>query len=146
MHIFIDSSVNPIEKKSVGCYLVLDTLDVVDSEEFPNNIICDLKTIQLKTTSSTDAELELALYVLDRYGMNNNTIYTDCNNLYNLKNRNYSPTHTKACTYDKLKELLVKTNIVKVKGHNKKELQINKYDVIFSYVDKQARKNLRLRN
>lgn len=143
MHIFIDSSVNPVEKKSIGCYLILDTLDIVNSAEFPNNIIHNLKTIQLNSISSTDAELELAIFVLERFGNNNCVIYTDCNNLYNLKNRNYSPTHKKANIYDQLKKLSANMNIIKVKGHNKRELRINNYDVIFSYVDKQARKELR---
>ena len=71
------------------------------------------------------------------------TIYTDCNNLYNLTTRVYSSKHKKAILYDTIKHLLNGVQLVKVKGHNKKEKQLNNYDKIFSYVDRKARKMLR---
>ena len=148
MHIFIDSSVNQQTNKSYGCYLLLDSLDFVDTKEFIDFINNKIIIVELQSKTSTDAELELALYILSIVNnvsnVNKNIIlYTDCNNLYNLKNREYSQKHKKAKLYDKIKTLLNNVELVKVKGHNKKEKQINNYDIIFSYVDKKARKMVR---
>ena len=56
MHIFIDSSVNHQSNKSYGCYLVLDSLEFIDTEEFINSLKNKIITVELNSNSSTDAE------------------------------------------------------------------------------------------
>lgn len=141
VHVFIDSSVWP-KMKSFGCYVVLDSTEFIESKDFIKNIKSAVVPINLETKVSTDAELELALYVLENID-DITHLYTDCNNLYNIVNRKYSRSHKNAQMYDKLIKLLTDVTLVKVKGHNKKDKQINDYDRIFCYVDRQARKTLR---
>ena len=140
MHVFIDSSVLP---KSVGfgSYLVLDSIDLTNPID-PNSIKSRIQTIKLNSTTSTDAELELAIYVLTNIA-DIKYLYTDCNNLYSLTSRNIKNTNRNLDKYNSIIELLKGIELIKVKGHKKKDLQVNNYDKIFSYVDKQARQTLR---
>jgi hypothetical protein len=135
MHLFIDSSVLP-KKSAIGCYLLLE------EPIFTEDIKTKLKTVTLSSVTSTDAELELAIYVLEKTASVTH-IYTDCSNLYGLPNRHYSPNHKKAEKYDKLLKLIDGKQLIKVKGHNKQANKINDYDKIFGCVDKAARKQLR---
>lgn len=141
VHVFIDSSVCP-KVKAYGCYLVLGSTEFIETDDFIKWIQSNIITIELNAKVATDAELELAMYVLENID-NVTHLYTDCNNLYNLVNRKYSSSHKNAEMYDKLKQRLINVTLIKVKGHNKKDRQINDYDRIFCYVDRQARKTLR---
>ena len=133
MKIFIDSSVGG--GKSVGCWF--------DDGEMM------LRCITLKSKSSTDAELELALFVLkrlgDRYEGREVMIHTDCQRLAQIMTKEYKQTHKKALLYNQLKELITihGVTIIKVKGHKKRELREFEYESQFNIVDRESRKFLR---
>ncbi|QKF94326.1 ribonuclease H [Fadolivirus algeromassiliense] len=145
MHIFTDSSVNVKYNKAIGCYLVLDDLQMKEMEITVNyNDICYL---DLNSNSSTLAELETIKYILSKYCTDNNIyLYTDCSNIINLYNkRTYSKSHKHAELYKILLDYINNNNIniIKVKGHSKKSDRLTIEEVIFSVVDKAARKRLR---
>ena len=76
-------------------------------------------------------------------------LYTDCMNFINLitkrKNKENLKAHINYELYNTLINLVAKNkvNVIWVKGHNKKILKIEKYQKIFSIIDKQTRKLLR---
>lgn len=129
MHIFIDASVR--NKVSYGAILTILNLDDVEYQ---------LDIIKLNATSSTEAELELALHVLTHLETSV-SLYTDCNNLFRI-NRSYSPSHRYAFIYDRIRSLieLYNVEIIKMKGHQKKALQISPESKFFSIVDRASRK------
>ena len=134
MHVFIDSSVAP-RRGAVGAYLVALPDQSIET------MISNIQTVELKSVNSTDAELELAIYVLTHIKPITH-IYTDCNNLYGIKNRHFSPTHKKASMYNLLLQITKDVEIIKIKGHNKASNKVTDADKIFGYVDKLARSSL----
>lgn len=143
MHIFVDISANPQKECAVGCYLIILDLDI-ELTEIKNS----LQTINLAETTSTAAELELIDIVLTNTQPQENPInlYTDCNNFYNLFiKKSYCTNHHSAELYAKLLVHIERLNInvIKIKGHAKRDLQISIEQQIFSILDKFARKTLR---
>uniref|UniRef100_A0A6C0CA52 RNase H type-1 domain-containing protein n=1 Tax=viral metagenome TaxID=1070528 RepID=A0A6C0CA52_9ZZZZ len=141
MHIFTDSSVK--NNIAIGCYLIIEDLDDP----------IDIKTISMISSSSTIAEMTTIHHVLVIVDMMPNklshiTLYTDCENFVNLiERRQYDEKLKNHRNYEFYKTLidLVKNNNVDVKwikGHSKKADK-DKYEMIFSLVDKQARKLVR---
>jgi|SRR5579872_5446026 len=143
MHIFVDISANPQSQVAVGCYLILENLNID-----PTTIKPLIQSINLTSTTSTMAELELIDRILSVLVLQSTQIflYTDCNNFYNLfLKRSYSLNHRHAELYDKLLTHINRLNLIVVKatGHSKKELQVTPEQQIFAIVDKFARKLLR---
>ena len=128
----MDVSVNGRVGK--GCYLVITGDD--DKQVYD---------VDLVHTTSTYAELELAVLVLQLVGTMDMILYTDCANLVTLPTRHYSRRHKSTAMYDRLKTLLLfyRVKIVKVRGHRKREAREHPYEDYFSYVDKRARAALR---
>lgn len=137
-HIFTDTSINISKSLAVGCYYITDTLDNTTNVE-------EIKSITFNSKSSTIAEMTTIKYILDNYDCEGAILYTDCKNFVDLIGiRQYDPKlirHRNYGFYKNLIELIAQNQIrvVWVKGHSKKELKINNYDVIFSVVDKQTR-------
>lgn len=150
MHIFVDISAN--HQLSIGCCVILPNLNIgfTDKKLLIQYIRPLIQYVQLKSTTSTDAELELIDSVISTLEPKTSPIYiyTDCNNFYNLSiKRAYSPGHSKALLYSKLLGDIIRLNLIVIHatGHSKKELQVTIEQQIFSIVDKSARKVLRER-
>ena len=113
LHVFIDASVNSVI--ACGCYLM------IRKKEKEEEILYPIVEVPLTATTSTHAELELALLVLQQCAERGMTLYTDCSNLVTLTTRSYKQTHKHAVLYDHLKALLLEyeVKVVKVKGHRK---------------------------
>lgn len=143
MHIFVDISANPQKKVSVGCYLILENLNINITD------VKDLiQSVQLTSATSTDAELELIDFVLMSLKPQENQIflYTDCNNFHKLfADRYYAEDHHNALLYEQLLDHIERLNpiVVKVIGHSKKELQKTAEQQIFAIIDKTSRKIMR---
>ena len=120
--------------------------------------IKDINHLVFENTSSTMSELKTIKYVLEfidnkqeEYNKDKKKIYlyTDCMNFINLitkrKNKENLKAHINYELYNTLINLVAKNkvNVIWVKGHNKKILKIEKYQKIFSIIDKQTRKLLR---
>ena len=162
MHIFVDISANPQKKVSVGCYLILENLNI-DTTGIKDLI----QSVQLTSATSTDAELELIDFVLATMKPQENQIflYTDCHNFHKLftnkcyqdrfdpansrsgkaGSRRYAKDHHNALLYEKLLNHIRRLNLIVVKatGHSKKELQKTVEQQIFAIIDKTARKIMR---
>jgi hypothetical protein len=150
MHIFVDISANPQSQVAVGCYLILENLNI----NLPT-IKPLIQSIQLTSTTSTMAELELIDRILQMLPRSERTdesqptqiiLYTDCNNFYNLfVKRSYSLNHRHAELYARLLDHITRLSLIVVKatGHSKKELQVTPEQQIFAVIDKFARKLLR---
>lgn len=152
MYIFTDSSVNQQSNKAIGSYLILNNLD--------NGNYTDIKFIEFDSRSSTIAEFITIQHVFKYVESSFNQVYgnysvvppiylyTDCENFVNLvtvrkdkiknTNKNYE-------LYKYLIDTVHKYNIevIWTHGHSKGELKTENYEVIFSLVDKHARKTLR---
>jgi hypothetical protein len=144
MHIFTDSSVNQTLNKAVGAYTILNNL------EDPIN----MKYIILESNSSTIAEMLTIRHVLNEIVKLNlmndhNYLYTDCDNFVKLINkRQYDDklkSHRRYELYKELIDLIMKLRITVIwtKGHSKLEDKTERYQQIFSIVDKFARNKLR---
>ena len=151
MHIFVDISANPQKKVSVGCYLILENLNI-DTTGIKDLI----QSVQLTSATSTDAELELIDFVLATMKPQENQIflYTDCHNFHKLfvnsrsgkaGSRCYAKDHHNALLYEQLLDHIERLNLIVVKatGHSKKELQKTVEQQIFAIIDKTARKIMR---
>lgn len=143
MHIFVDISANPQSQIAVGCYLILENLNIDLSTINPL-----IQSLNLTSTTSTMAELELIDRILTFLLPQPTQIflYTDCNNFHNLfLKRSYSLNHRHAELYARLLDHITRLNLIVVKatGHSKKELQVTPEQKIFAVVDKFARKLLR---
>lgn len=142
-HIFTDTSINISKSLAVGCYYITDTLDKTTNVE-------DIKSITFESKSSTIAEMTTIKYILDNHDCEGAILYTDCKNFVDLIGvRQYDAKlihHRNYGFYKNLIELIThnRVQVVWVKGHSKKELKVNDYDVIFSVVDKQTRKLTRI--
>lgn len=162
--LFTDVSLNPKQKTGLGAYLVvshalldiqpdnIDTLTIIDKIVFRN----------FTDTSSTKLELQTALWAIQDYmkkkGKAAFTLYTDSQCIsglmkrrYKLETNNYFSKRTNAL----LKHaLLYKSfyalsdtlgfNVEKVTGHMPSHLH-NTVHRIFSYVDKEVRKQFKTR-
>jgi ribonuclease HI len=149
LHIFTDSSVDPILKKGIGCYLLFDgSLNDEIDIQIQNERLNYLKLVD---TSSTRAEMETFKYIMSELQTNGTlsknkkiTIYTDCQRIVNLfEEKSYPSDHTHAELYKELLSFIEKfnLNIVKIKGHSKNKTQVE--DIMFSLVDKNSRNVLR---
>ena len=146
--LFVDGSVNPKDKIGFGAYIFCNNLES-----------CENSTIFTKKffdTSSTKLELESLLWALKEIEPKEKLlVYTDCQNIFSLlnreeklKNNNYFTSTNKKIKNHLLYEEFFKLNeiydldFIKVKGHKKKALK-DDIDNIFSMIDKKARQELR---
>ena len=147
MHIFVDSSVDHKKNKSVGCWVA-----VYDLERDLDVIAENIQHIFLQSNSSTSAELETIKHILSNVTSNGKhqiNLYTDCSRLVKLyENKSFKKNNKNADIYKELLDLFDELNVkvIKLKGHLKKELQIDKKQQIFSLVDKRSRKMMREKN
>lgn len=148
-YIFCDISVEPKSKIGFGAYLVLNDL----TEEIHDK---NIRLVELVDTSSTKAEIETFITALN--SIPNDTsdliIYTDSQCLEGildrrkrLEKKNFQGRGgelNNAELYKEIYKLYDKLHfkIVKVRGHAKVNEQ-NKYEKIFSFVDKASRRALR---
>lgn len=152
LFLFTDASVDPKTKIGYGAYLLLGEFEL----EAP---LAKLKVNvkRFKCTTSSKLELETFLWALQKLPTKNSKVivYTDCQNIINLKDREdkikKSGYMTKRGTliknhmlYEKFYELtdLYECDFIKVKGHKRSEDKddIDKY---FTLVDRAAREALR---
>ncbi len=146
--VFVDGSVNPQKKIGIGAFYFYDELNKFNEE--------DINTKRFENTSSTKLELECLLWALKTIDSKDKLlIYTDCQNIFSLLNReeklkknNYFTSTNKKIKNHLLYEEFFYLNEIynleftKVKGH-KKSSEKDEIDLIFSKVDKKARKELR---
>ena len=146
--VFVDGSVNPQSKIGIGAFYSCNSLDGFDEK----NII----TKKFENTSSTKLELECILWAIKELDSKEKLIiYTDCQNIFSLLNREeklkknnyFTSTNKKIKNYLLYKEFFslnekYDLNFIKLKGHKKSSLK-DEIDLIFSKVDKAARKELR---
>lgn len=147
--LFTDGSVNTKNKIGVGAYAW------VEAEEISTLSSIEVKTQQFHNTSSTKLELEILLYALNKVKSQHIIVYTDSQNLVGLPTRKKkleaSNFISKTGKTHQFKELYIqlfkeldnkRIEIIKVKGHSKKSEKTD-IELIFSKVDKAARKGLR---
>ncbi len=150
--LFTDSSVNPQEKIGFGSFLIIE-----DKNLSFENLKKTIKTKKFENTSSTKLELQTLLWALDEIKNKNSLIeiYTDCQNIINLKDRReklekneYKSSQGKLINNHELYKLFFEKSdkldlvFIKVKGHKKNSLK-DEIDTIFNLVDKASRNALR---
>ncbi len=150
--LFTDSSVNPQEKIGFGSFLIIE-----DENLSLENLKKTIKTKKFENTSSTKLELQTLLWALDEIENKNSLIeiYTDCQNIINLKDRReklekneYKSSKDKLINNHELYKLFFEKSdkldlvFIKVKGHKKNSLK-DEIDTIFNLVDKASRNALR---
>lgn len=152
LFLFTDASVDPHTKVGYGAYLLLGEFEL----EAPLEKL-KVKVKRFEATNSSKLELETFLWALQKLPTKNSKVivYTDCQNIINLKDREEkikkSGYMTKRGTliknhmlYEKFYELtdLYECDFIKVKGHKRSEDKddIDKY---FTLVDRAAREALR---
>ncbi|QKF77089.1 ribonuclease HI [Arcobacter defluvii] len=150
--LFTDSSVNPQEKIGFGSFLIIE-----DENLSFENLRKTIKTKKFENTSSTKLELQTLLWALDEIKNKNSLIeiYTDCQNIINLKDRReklekneYKSSKDKLINNHELYKLFFEKSdkldlvFIKVKGHKKNSLK-DEIDTIFNLVDKASRNALR---
>jgi len=152
VHIFVDSSVSHQMNLSIGSYLIIPELANFDKR--------NIRNVQFTCSSSTEAELLAARYVLKNIDKNmaaNNRLpnvdqpiylYTDCTNIVGLTDRMSKKDihrHNYGNIYKELSYLINKlnVNVIHVKGHSKQQDKILIHDRIFTFIDRDARKTLR---
>lgn len=150
--LFTDSSVNPQEKIGFGSFLIIE-----DENLSFENLKKTIKTKKFENTSSTKLELQTLLWALDEIKNKNSLIeiYTDCQNIINLKDRReklekneYKSSQGKLINNHELYKLFFEKSdkldlvFIKVKGHKKNSLK-DEVDTIFNLVDKASRSALR---
>lgn len=150
--LFTDGSVNPQTKIGFAAYLVIldDTCNL-------NELQQKVQTQQFDNTSSTKLELEGLLWALNCIKEEHTTItvYTDCQNILTLENRqkrfernNYlTKKGSLIANHELYKAFYTLTKslnceFIKVKGHKKEHLK-DEIDQIFTLVDKASRNALR---
>jgi len=127
--LFTDSSVNPQEKIGFGSFLIIE-----DKNLSFENLKKTIKTKKFENTSSTKLELQTLLWALDEIKNKNSLIeiYTDCQNIINLKDRReklekneYKSSQGKLINNHELYKLFFEKSdkldlvFIKVKGHKK---------------------------
>ena len=146
--VFVDGSVNPQSKVGIGAFYLCEEIENFDENE--------IKIKKFEDTSSTKLELECLLWALKTIDTKDKLlIYTDCQNIFSLLNREeklkknnyFTSTNKKIKNYLLYEEFfhlneIYNLEFVKVKGHKKSSLK-DEIDLIFSKVDKKARKELR---
>ena len=150
--LFTHSSVNPQEKIGFGSFLIIE-----DKNLSFENLKKTIKTKKFENTSSTKLELQTLLWALDEIKNKNSLIeiYTDCQNIINLKDRReklekneYKSSQGKLINNHELYKLFFEKSdkldlvFIKVKGHKKNSLK-DEIDTIFNLVDKASRNALR---
>ncbi|MGE4462385.1 MAG: ribonuclease HI [Arcobacter sp.] len=150
--LFTDSSVNPQEKIGFGSFLIIE-----DEKMTFENLKKTIKTKKFENTSSTKLELQTLLWALAEIKNKNSLIeiYTDCQNIINLKDRReklekneYKSSKDKLINNHELYKLFFEKSdkldlvFIKVKGHKKNSLK-DEIDTIFNLVDKASRNALR---
>ena len=152
LFLFTDASVDPQTKVGYGAYLLLGEFEL----EAPLEKL-KVKVKRFEATNSSKLELETFLWALQKLPTKNSKVivYTDCQNIINLKDREEkikkSGYMTKRGTliknhmlYEKFYELtdLYECDFIKVKGHKRSEDK-DEIDKYFTLVDKAAREALR---
>jgi len=155
--LFTDASVNPQSNVGYGAYLCLLEKDMTLSL---NNLDLVKQKINIKVfnnTSSTTLELQTLLWALKEIQVTDKqvTIYTDCQNILNLKKRrnrleknNYQTKENKKIKHKDLYQSFFKITdqlncrFVKVKGHQT-SIKKQAIDIIFTLVDRASRSALR---
>lgn len=148
--LFTDGSVNTISKVGVGAVLwIKDLNEKVNPEE--------IQTKKFENTSSTKLELQTLIWALETSELKASkiTVYTDSQNIVGLMGRrvrleknNFISKNGKELKNKKLYQKFyllsdsLNLEILKIKGH-KASCKKNKLDLIFTQVDKAARKVLR---
>jgi ribonuclease HI len=148
--LFTDGSVNPVSRIGYGAYFMLKNEDL-DSEDIKVN------TKRFHNTSSTKLELQSLIWALTNIDLAEGkiTVYTDSTNVMGLKRRrtrleksNYFAKNNKRLNnyelYQKFYQLMDQYNceFVKVRGHAISS-QKDKFDKLFTLVDRASRKALR---
>ncbi len=152
LFLFTDASVDPQTKIGYGAYLLLGEFELeAPLEKLKVNVK------RFECTTSSKLELETFLWALQKLPTKNSkvVVYTDCQNIINLKEREEkikkSGYMTKRGTliknhmlYEKFYELtdLYECDFIKVKGHKKSEDK-DEIDRYFTLVDRAAREALR---
>ena len=137
IHIFSDASCS--EVLGVGCYCIMASL----TDEI------NIMTVETDNYKSTKMEFFTILTALKSINSSSDQIiiYTDCKSFIRYMNEGISNAIDDVMK-NELDQLLSQFDIevVKIKGHNKKDLIITKEQEIFSIIDKTARKRLRHSN
>lgn len=147
--LFTDGSVNTKSKLGVGAFAFLPFDELDKSESLK------IHTKQFNDTSSTKLELEVLLHALSLIEDKHILVYSDSQNLVGLPSRrkkleasNFKSTTGKTHQFKDLYLLLFNEldnrniEIKKLKGHSKKS-EKSELELIFTKVDKAARKALR---
>lgn len=160
MALFTDVSLDPTKKLGVGAYLVLPASLIIERSE----VIDRIKIRRFEDTSSTKLEIQTVLWALEEYRNRPKIsvsaklyLYSDSQCVTGLLKRRPGliardflskrtdlPLRNSSlykAFYDFYDELGFE--VIKVKGHSRASLK-NSADRIFSFVDKEARKALRL--
>jgi hypothetical protein len=174
-NILCDASVSPNKEIASGSYMIVtqgqiddfiqneklktfpDPSDLYVTKQHINSMAIEtftsyLSNFEMKSKSSTTAELELCLNILKIFDQKYDKpkslkIYTDCSNLFQISKRKIKPTHHNYQLYQDILFFVKKYNIqfVKIKGHKSIDKCVSIYDYLFGIVDKDARQKLRLR-
>ena len=149
--VFVDGSVNPKNKIGFGAYIFCTNFKGCENST--------IFTHRFVNTSSTKLELETLIWALKQIDIKEKLyVYTDCQNIFSLLNREdklknndyFTSTNKKIKNHLLYKEFFHLNEIydlefIKVKGHKKKSLK-DEIDCIFSKIDKKAREELRNSN
>jgi len=150
--LYIDGSVDTKSKTGFGAFLLIDAS--APAADYQNGI----EVKQFDSTSSTKLELQNLLWALSQIGVFGGTliVYTDSQNLVhlptrrtaleesNFKSKKGSPLRKHELYREFFKGMdRLDYRIVKVKGH-KRNSDKNTNDKIFAFVDRAARKALRV--
>ena len=165
LHIITDASDN--KNYTIGSYLFLDNIShifltsKIDKETFHMNDLNILtegepQSIQYNSLTSTIGELTTILDVLKLLEQKFNDLenrkiylYTDCKNLINIHQKTqFEHKFKEHRNYSFYKQIIDRIDKYKIqcywtKGHNKKDLQVLPIQILFSKVDKHARRKLR---
>ena len=148
--LFTDGSVNTKRKIGYGSFLLLNKTDLASSE-------LDIRTKRFQNTTSTKLELETLLWALVTIDIRNVklSVFTDSNLIMGLndrranleKNNFYSATNKRLNNHLLYRDFYMMFDqmdfkLFKVKGHSKSS-EKDRYDKLFSIVDKASRKALR---
>ncbi|OHD96270.1 MAG: ribonuclease H [Sulfurimonas sp. RIFCSPHIGHO2_12_FULL_36_9] len=154
LFLFTDASADPQTGIGYGAYLLIPEFNL----EAPISKH-KIKTKKFKNTTSSKLELETLLWALSKIPTRKCKIivYTDCQNIINLKNREERIVKN---NYMNKKNVLIKNHklykkfytvtdhyecdFIKVKGH-KKTKDKDMVDIFFTLVDKASREALRKR-
>lgn len=146
-YLFSDASVNPHTDVGYGAYIFVKKSELLSVTKQ------NIKIKKFYDTTSTKLELQIFIYALENLPKEAKKIiaFTDSQNIISLKARreklehkNYASKKRKKIKnyllYKKFYKLTdaIKCDILKIKGH-KKDSKKNKFDNIFTLVDKASR-------